>query len=47
MREREIQRAYNQGRGSEKWRERIPDRLCTISAEPNVGLDLMNHKIVT
>ena len=28
-------------------RERIPSRLCTISAEPNAGLKLTNHEIRT
>ena len=28
-------------------RERIPSRLHTISAEPNAGLKLMNHEIMT
>ena len=36
-----------QGRGRERGRKRIPSRLHTISAEPNVGLDLMNCEIMT
>ena len=32
-------------RGAE--RERIPSRLCTISSEPYVGLELMNRGIIT
>ena len=28
-------------------RERIPSRLLTASAEPNMGLELMNHEIMT
>ena len=28
-------------------RERIPSSLCTISAEPDVGLRLKNHEIMT
>ena len=28
-------------------RERIPSRLHTVSAEPNVGLELANHEIMT
>ena len=32
---------------TERERERIPNRLYTVSIEPNVGLDLMNHEIVT
>ena len=31
----------------ERKRERIPTRLCAVSAEPNVGLDLTNHEIMT
>ena len=27
--------------------ERIPSRLCTVSTEPDAGLDLTNHKIET
>ena len=33
--------------GIEKGRQRIPSRLCTISAEPDVGLELRNHEIMT
>ena len=33
--------------GAERGRERIPSRLFAISAEPAVGLDLMNHEIGT
>ena len=32
---------------SETGRERIPSRLCAVSAEPNAGLDLMNREITT
>ena len=28
-------------------RERTPSRLCTVSIEPHVGLDLMNREIMT
>ena len=28
-------------------RERIPSRLCTVSTEPDAGLEPMNHEIVT
>ena len=28
-------------------RERIPSRLCTDRAEPNVGLKLTNYEIMT
>ena len=36
-----------QGRGRERRRERIPSRLCTVSMEPDAGLELMNHEIMT
>ena len=35
------------GRGRERGRERIPSRLHTVSTEPDVGLDLTNHEIMT
>ena len=47
MRERERERGNEQGRGRERERERIPRRLCTVIMEPEVGLKLANHKIVT
>ena len=28
-------------------RERLPSRLCTVRAEPNMGLDPTNHEIMT
>ena len=28
-----------QGKGRDRWREKIPSRLCAVSAEPDVGLD--------
>ena len=34
------------GKGRERGRERIPSRLCTC-AKTNVGLELMNFKLVT
>ena len=40
-RERERER---ERRGGE---ERIPSRLCAVSAEPDVGLDPMNLEIMT
>ena len=27
--------------------ERIPSRLCAVSAEPNAGLEPTNHEIMT
>ena len=36
------------GEGQREWeRERIPCRLCTVSVEPNVGLEPMNNEIMT
>ena len=36
------------GKGQrESEKERIPSRLCTIGAEPDVGLELMNPEIMT
>ena len=43
-REREC---MSQGRDRETPRERIPSKLLIGSAEPNVGLELMNHEILT
>ena len=42
---RERERMCASGGGAE--RNRIPSRLHTVSAEPNVGLTLMNHEIMT
>ena len=36
-----------QGRGRERGRERISSSLCTVSAEPEVGLEVMNCEIKT
>ena len=33
--------------GAERERERIPSRLLTVSTDPDLGLELMNHKITT
>ena len=35
------------GRGRERGRERIPSRLHTVSAEPDVGLETTNCEIMT
>ena len=43
-REREREKA---GRGREREGERILSRLHTVSMEPDVGLYLMNHEIMT
>ena len=32
------------GVGAEREGERIPSRLCTVSTESNVGLELTNHE---
>ena len=40
-------RESRQKRDRERGRERIPSRLCAVRAEPNTGLDLMNHEIMT
>ena len=48
--EGERESVCEQGRGGterERGRERIPSRLHTISAEPDVGLDLTNCEIMT
>ena len=43
-REREVEGQRKRKRGR---RERIPCRLCTFSAEPDVRLELTNHEIMT
>ena len=45
-REREHEHAWAE-RGKERGRERIPSRLHTVRAEPDVGLKLTNHEIIT
>ena len=34
-------------RGRAEKRERIPNRLRAVCPEPNVGLEFMNHEIMT
>ena len=34
------------GGGAEREEERILSRLCTVSKEPDAGLELMNHEIM-
>lgn len=46
-RERMREREHKQGRGRERGKERLPNWLHTVSAEPNTGLDLMNRGIMT
>ena len=43
LRERERERE----RGSRRGRERIQRRLCSFSTEPDLGLELRNHKTKT
>ena len=43
LRERAQEYMCEWGRG----RERIPNRLCTVNAEPSAGLKLTNHEIMT
>ena len=45
--EREKETVCARGQGREKRRERIPNRLHTVSVEPNMGLDTMNDEIMT
>ena len=35
------------GAERERGRERIPNRLCAVSAGPSAGLDLTNPEIMT
>ena len=44
-REREREREHEQG-GAERERD-ISSRLHTVSTEPDTGLELTNHEIVT
>ena len=34
-------------RGTERGKERIPSRLCSVRADPNVGLEHTNREIMT
>ena len=49
MRDRERENEWGRGRERERERERerILSRPCTVSAEPNSGLDPMNCEIMT
>ena len=44
--EREREQVHEQGRGRERWGERIPSRLCTVSSEPDMGLEPVNCDIM-
>ena len=46
-RERERESKHEWRRDTERGRERIPTRLHAVSAEPNVGFDLMKCEIMT
>ena len=46
MREREREREQA-GEGKREEKERIPNRLRVVSAEPNSGLDPTSHEIMT
>ena len=41
------ERASREGAERERERERIPNRLCTVSAEPDAGLKPMKWEIMT
>ena len=43
----EREREREQGRGRERGKARILSRLHTVSAEPDLGLEIMNHEIMT
>ena len=45
--EKERERVSTSRGGPERRRDRIPSRLRTISAEPDVGLELTNCEITT
>ena len=45
FRERGHEQEVGRERGRE--RERIPGRFCTVSTEPNAGLEPMNREIMT
>ena len=47
MREREREHEQGRSRGRGRERERFPSKLCIVSAEPDVGLNRMNHEIMT
>ena len=48
LRERERTHVHtSKGRGGERGRERIPNRLCSVSVEPDMGLGPMNHEVMT
>ena len=44
---RETERASGVGAERERGREKTPSRVHIVSAEPDVGLELMNREITT
>ena len=46
-RERERENACKWGRGRERGKERLQNRLYTVSVEPDEGLKLTNGEIMT
>ena len=47
MRKRASRVGAERERERERGRQRIPSRFHTVSAEPDVGLDLMNQAVMT
>ena len=43
----DTEREKEREREREKAREKIPSRLCMVSAEPDKGLKLANHEVMT
>ena len=43
----ETEREITGREGSEKQTERIPSRLRTVSAKPDMGFHVTNHEIMT
>ena len=44
---RQRERERERDRDRDRERQRIPSRLHTVSMEPDAGLELTNHKIMT
>ena len=49
LRQRECVRSHvrSGGRGRERRAQRILSGLCAVSGEPDEGLELMNHEVMT
>ena len=45
--EREREREHRREGEVERKGDRIPSRLCTVSTEPDAGLEFMNREIMT